>query len=88
MERVDIVALALIINVIIFGCYIVYLRVAVKFLTDMLARHHIIIEKMLKNAETQDKINTAQDEYNTSVRELLDVLIHGSSPTGGQKQSN
>ena len=88
MERVDIVALALLINVIIFGCYIIYLRVAVKFLTDMVARHHIIIEKMLKNAETQDKINTAQDEYNTTVREFLHELAHGSSPTGGQKQSN
>lgn len=88
MERVDIVALALLINVIIFGCYIVYLRVAVKFLTDMSARHHVIIEKMLKNAEIQNKINTTQDEYNATVRELLHELIHGSSPTGGQKQSN
>lgn len=88
MEKIDILALALVINVVIFGCYIVYLKVGINFLLDNLAKHHAVLEKILESEEAQHRINTAQDEYNANVRKLLDMLIHGSSSTGGGKQSN
>ena len=41
---------------------------------------------MLENAEIQNKINNAQDEHNTAVRELLKKWSDDYSPTGGVKQ--
>ena len=83
MEKIDIVALALIINVIIFGCYIVYLRVGIKFLIDELAKHHVCLENLLKAMEDQVNINEKQIEINKELSKAL-----GNSPTGGRKQSN
>ena len=88
MEKIDILAIGFTITTIIFICYIAYLKVGIDFLLDALAKHHAAIEKILESEEAQHRINTAQDEYNTNVRKLLDILIHGYSPTGGQKQSN
>ena len=88
MEKIDILALALVINVVIFGCYIAYLKIGINFLIKEIANHRVILEKILEKEEAQHKINTTQDEYNTKVRKLLGLLIHGSSPTGGRKQSN
>lgn len=83
MEKVDILALALIINIVIFGCYIVYLKVGIKFLTDMLAKHHVCLEQLSKAVEDQVSINEKQIEIN---KELSKALCN--SPTGGRKQSN
>jgi hypothetical protein len=83
MERVDIVALALLINVIIFGCYIVYLRVGIKFLLDELAKHHVCLEQLSKAMEDQVNINKKQIEINKELSKAL-----GYSPTGSRKQSN
>ena len=88
MEKIDILAAGFAISTVILGCYIAYLKIGIKFILEELAKHHVCLEKMLESEEAQHRINTAQDEYNTNVRKLLDILIHGSSPTGGQKQSN
>lgn len=83
MEKIDILALALAINVVIFGCYIAYLKVGINFLTDMLAKHHVCLEQLSKAMEDQVSINEKQIEIN---KELSKALRY--SPTGGQKQSN
>lgn len=88
MEKIDILAVGFAITTVILGCYIAYLKVGIKFILEELAKHHICLEKILKNAEIQNKINTAQDEYNTAVRELLRKWSDDYSPTGGQEQSN
>lgn len=88
MEKIDILALAFVIVIAIYSCYIAYLKTGINFLVEELAKHHVILEKMLENSEAQNKINAAQDEYNTIVRKLLNELIHGSSSTGGGKLSN
>ena len=88
MEKIDILAIGFAISIIIFSCYVVYLRVGIKFILEELAKHHVCLEKMLENAEIQNKINAAQDEYNTAVRELLKKWSDDYSPTGGVKQSN
>lgn len=88
MEKIDILAAGFAITTVIMACYIVYLKAGINFICETLAKHHVCLEKMLESEEAQHRINTAQDEYNTNVRKLLDILIHGSSPTGGQKQSN
>ena len=86
MEKIDILAAGFAISTVILGCYIAYLKAGINFLCETLAKHHACLEKMLESEEAQHRINTAQDEYNTNVRKLLDILIHGSSPTGGVKQ--
>ncbi len=83
MEKVDIVALALLINVIIFGCYIIYLKIGIKFILDELAKHHVCLENLSKAMEDQVNINKKQVEINKELSKAL-----SSSPTGGQKQSN
>ena len=88
MEKIDILFTAFAIFVIIISCYICYLKVGINFLCETLAKHHVCLEKMLENAEIQNRINTAQDEYNTAVRELLRKWSEDSSPTGGVEQSN
>lgn len=88
MEKIDVLFIAFVIFVIIVSCYIVYLKAGINFLLDTLVKHRTVIEKILEMEEAQHKINTAQDEYNTNIRKLLDILIHSSSPTGGEKQSN
>ena len=86
MEKIDILAAGFVITTVILGCYIVYLKAGINFICETLAKHHVCLEKILESEEAQHRINTAQDEYNTNVRKLLDILIHGSSPTGGVKQ--
>lgn len=88
MEKIDILAAGFAISTVILGCYIAYLKVGIKFILEELAKHHVCLEKMLENAEIQNKINAAQDEYNTAVRELLKKWSDDYSPTGGRKQSN
>lgn len=88
MEKIDILAAGFAISTVIMACYIVYLKVGITFILDKLAKHHVCLEKMLENAEIQNKINTAQDEYNTAVRELLRKWSEDYSPTGGVEQSN
>lgn len=88
MEKIDVLFIAFVIFVIIISGYIVYLKAGINFLLDTLVKHRTVIEKILEMEEGQHKINTAQDEYNTNIRKLLDILIHSSSPTGGEKQSN
>lgn len=88
MEKIDILAAGFAITTVILGCYIAYLKVGIKFILDELAKHHVCLEKMLENAEIQNKINNVQDEYNAAVRELLRKWSEDYSPTGGQKQSN
>ena len=83
MEKIDILALAFAINVVIFGCYIAYLKVGIKFLTDMLAKHHVCLEQLSKAMEDQVSINEKQIEINKELSKAL-----GDSPTGGRKQSN
>lgn len=88
MEKIDILAAGFVITTVILGCYIVYLKAGINFICETLAKHHVCLEKMLENAELQNKINNAQDEYNTAVRELLKKWSDDYSPTGSVKQSN
>ena len=83
MEKIDILAAGFAISTVILGCYIAYLKAGINFLTDMLAKHHVCLEELLKAMEDQVSINEKQIEINKELSKAL-----GYSPTGGQKQSN
>ena len=82
MEKVDVLFIAFVIFVIIISCYIVYLKAGINFLLEKVAEHHNVIEVFI---DSQDKINDAQNEFNTSVRKLAEKLCMKNSSTGGEK---
>lgn len=82
MEKVDVLFIAFVIFVIIISCYIVYLKAGINFLLEKVAEHHHVIEVFI---DSQDKINDAQNEFNTSVRKLAEKLCMKNSSTGGEK---
>ena len=85
MEKIDILASAFVIFVIIVSCYICYLKAGINFLCEKVAEHHHVIEVFI---DSQDRINDAQNEFNTSIRKLAEKLCMKNSSTGGVKQSN
>lgn len=83
MEKIDILAAGFVITTVILGCYIVYLKVGIKFILDELAKHHICLEQLSEAMKHQVNINEKQTEINKELSKAL-----GYSPTGGRKQSN
>lgn len=82
MEKVDVLFIAFVIFVIIISGYIIYLKAGINFLLEKVAEHHHVIEVFI---DSQDKINDAQNEFNTSVRKLAEKLCMKNSSTGGEK---
>lgn len=82
MEKVDVLFIAFVILVIIISGYIIYLKAGINFLLEKVAEHHHVIEVFI---DSQDKINDAQNEFNTSVRKLAEKLCMKNSSTGGEK---
>ena len=85
MEKIDILFIGFAIYVIIASCYIAYLKAGINFLLEKVAKHRLVIEEFI---DAQDKINDAQNKFNTSVRKLAETLCTKNSSTGGGKQSN
>lgn len=81
MEKIDILAAGFVITTVILGCYIVYLKVGIKFILDELAKHHICLEQLSEAMKHQVNINEKQTEINKELSKAL-----GYSPTGGVKQ--
>lgn len=93
MERIDVLAIALIINVIIFIVYIGYLKFLINILFNIVDNQrdvikHItdIVESQSAFNEQQRKINAAQVSFNAMIdKHINDSDIHSPSPTGGRR---
>ena len=95
MEKIDILAIALCIVIVIFAGYIVYLKASIKFCIQVLACQHNAIKTLVKalenNNELLDKqcewnsiqvnINEAQMKFNNEIKKH----INHHSPTGGRR---
>lgn len=95
MEKVDILAIALCIVIVIFAGYIAYLKAGIKFCIQMLACQHNAIENLSKALEnnnelfnkqcewndTQVNINIAQMKFNNEIEKR----VNHYSPTGGRR---
>lgn len=91
MEKIDILALAFAIFVIIVSCYICYLKVGINFLCETLAKHQAVMNELLEVMQRQVNINDTQGEINKIVFDRLKINYNinlGDSSTGGGKQSN
>lgn len=62
MEKVDIIAIALCIVIIIFSVYIAYLKEDIKFCIHMIARQQNVIEDLAKTLETNNILFDKQYE--------------------------
>lgn len=93
MERIDVLAIALIINAIIFIAYIGYLKFLINILfnivdnqRDVIKDIMDIIEKQYAFNEQQNKVNAAQVSVNIMIdKHIKDSNIHSPSPTGGRR---
>lgn len=86
MEKIDVLAIAFVIYVIVASLYIAYLKAGLNFLIDMLAKQQAGLEELLKAMEQQLSINEKQGEINKELAKALGEVVN--SPTGGVKQSN
>ena len=57
MEKIDILALAFVIFVIIVSCYICYLKAGINFLCETLAKHQVVMNELLEVMQRQVNIN-------------------------------
>ena len=100
MEKIDILAIALCVVIIIFAGYIAYLKGGIKFCVEMLAHQHNVIENLVKALEnnnelfnkqcewndTQVNINIAQMNFNNEIEKRIKTNnINHTSPTGGRR---
>lgn len=86
MEQIDVLFIAFVIFVIIASLYIAYLKAGIDFLTDIVAKHHVGLEELVKAMEQQVTINKKQGEVNNEIVKALAKVTNSS--TGGVKQSN
>lgn len=66
MEKIDILAIALCVAVVIFTVYITYLKEGINFCVEMLACQHNIIENLTKALENNNKLFDKQCEWNNA----------------------
>lgn len=99
MEKIDILAIALCVVIIIFTVYIAYLKEGINFCIHMIARQQNVIEgleKALENSNVlfdkqckwnnnQIDINKAQLEFNNEIEKRIKSNVNHSSPTGGRR---
>lgn len=95
MEKIDILAIALCIVIVIFAGYIAYLKAGIKFCIQMLACQHNIIENLSKALENNNKLFDKQCEWNTTqvaineaqmkFNNKVEQHINHHSPTGGRR---
>lgn len=64
MEKVDILAIALCIVVVIFTIYIAYLKEGINFCIRMIASQQNVIEDLAKALETNNVLMDKQYEWN------------------------
>ena len=90
MEKIDILALAFVIFVIIVSCYICYLKVGINFLCENLAKHQVVMNKLIEVVQRQVNINDIQGKINKIIFDKLKINYNinlDDSSTGGRKQS-
>lgn len=100
MEKIDILAIALCIVIIVFTIYIAYLKEGINFCIQMIARQQNAIESLVKALEnnnilfdkqcewnnSQIDINKAQSEFNNDIEKIIKANInHSHSSTGGRR---
>lgn len=100
MEKIDILAIALCIVIVIFAGYIAYLKAGINFCIQMLAHQHNAIENLAKALENNNKlfdkqcewnntqvdINVAQMNFNKDIEKRIKASnMNHSSPTGGRR---
>ena len=100
MEKIDILAIALCIVIIIFTIYIAYLKEGINFCIEMIARQQNAIEglaKVLENNnvlfnkqcewnDSQVAINKAQSKFNNDIEKHIKAnSVNHPSPTGGRR---
>lgn len=100
MEKIDILAIALCIIVVIFAGYIAYLKEGINFCLHMIARQQNAIEGLTKAIEnnnvlmdkqcewnnSQVAINKAQLKFNKDIENLIEAnSVNHPFPTGGRR---
>lgn len=100
MEKIDILAIALCIVIVIFAGYIAYLKAGIKFCIQMLACQHNAIETLTKALENNNEllnkqcewnsiqvnINEAQAKFNNKIEKHIKASnTNHSFPTGGRR---
>lgn len=95
MEKIDILAIALCIVIIIFAGYIAYLKAGIKFCIEILACQHNAIENLAKVLENNNKLFDKQSEWNNTqidinkaqmnFNDYIEKRIKSYSPTGGRR---
>lgn len=92
MEKIDILAIALCIVIVIFAGYIAYLKAGIKFCIEMLACQHKAIENLAKVLENNNELLDKQNEWNSiqvginqaqaNFNNKIEKHITHNSPTG------
>lgn len=95
MEKIDLLAIALCVVIVIFAGYIAYLKAGIKFCIEILASQHNAIETLAKALENNNKLLDKQCEWNTiqvNINEAqvkfnnkIEKYITNNSPTGGRR---
>lgn len=100
MEKIDVLAIALCIVVIIFAAYIAYLKAGITFCIQILASQDNIIESLVKALENNNKlfdkqsewndiqvdINKAQLKFNNEIEKRIKAnSVNHPFPTGGRR---
>lgn len=100
MEKIDILAIALCIVVVIFAGYIAYLKAGITFCIQMIASQQNAIEGLAKALEnnnvlfnkqcewndSQVAINKAQLKFNKNIENLIEAnSVNHPFPTGGRR---
>ena len=95
MEKIDILAIALCIVIVIFAGYIAYLKAGIKFCIQMLACQHNVIENLAKALENNNKLFDKQCEWNSTqvgineaqmkFNKEIEKRVNNYFPTGGRR---
>lgn len=87
MEKINVLAIAFIIFVIIISCYITYLKAGINFLCETLAKHQVAMNELLDAMNHQVNINNTQAEINKMICNNLKInnINLDNSSTGGKK---
>lgn len=95
MEKIDLLAIALCVVIIIFAGYIAYLKAGIKFCIQTLAHQHNLIEKLMKALENNNELFNKQCEWNDTQVDInkaqmdfnnyIEKRVNNYSPTGGRR---
>ena len=73
MEKIDLLAIALCIIIVIFAGYIAYLKAGINFILENLAKYQVAMNELLEVMHRQVNINDAQGEINKIIFDKLKI---------------